>query len=47
MRDQLLGERRSFITETVFSHPSNVDLVRRAVAAGYRWCEPRAHLVMG
>jgi predicted ABC-type ATPase len=30
-----IAERRSFITETVFSHPSKVDLIGRAVAAGY------------
>ncbi|KQY60572.1 ATPase [Aeromicrobium sp. Root495] len=34
-RDRLLAARSSFITETVFSHPSKVDLVRRALAAGY------------
>ncbi|MCA0216975.1 MAG: zeta toxin family protein [Actinobacteria bacterium] len=34
-RDTALGERRSFITETVFSHPSKVDLVRQALSEGY------------
>lgn len=34
-RDRLLVERRSFIAETVFSHPSKVDLVGRAVRAGF------------
>lgn len=34
-RAELLAERRSFITETVFSHPSKVELVRRAVSLGY------------
>lgn len=34
-RDRLLAQRRSFITETVFSHPSKVDLVDRGVRAGY------------
>lgn len=34
-RDRLMAARSSFITETVFSHPSKVDLVRRALAAGY------------
>lgn len=34
-RDQAIAERRSFIAETVFSHPSKVDLIGRAVAAGY------------
>lgn len=28
-------DRRSFITETVFSHPSKVELVRRAGSMGY------------
>jgi predicted ABC-type ATPase len=35
LREDLLEARRSFITETVFSHPSKVDLVRRAAAGGY------------
>lgn len=35
VRTALLQRRRSFITETVFSHPSKVDLIRRGVAAGY------------
>lgn len=35
VRDRFLTERRSFITETVFSHPSKVALVHRAVGAGY------------
>lgn len=34
-RDRLLDARSSFITETVFSHSSKVDLVRSAVDAGY------------
>lgn len=34
-RDQAIGARRSFITETVFSHPSKVALVRQATGAGY------------
>lgn len=34
-RDQAIAERRSFITETVFSHPSKVQLVERGLAAGY------------
>ena len=34
-RDKALGERSSFITETVFSHPSKVDLVRQALSEGY------------
>ena len=35
-RDRLLAEQASFITETVFSHPSKVELVRVAVELGYR-----------
>jgi predicted ABC-type ATPase len=34
-RSALIAERRSFATETVFSHPSKVDLVRAAVGQGY------------
>lgn len=34
-RDRALDDRRSFIAETVFSHPSKVDLVRHGIAAGY------------
>ena len=33
-RGALLEQRRSFITETVFSHESKVDLVRAGVAGG-------------
>ena len=35
-RDALMGKRISFIAETVFSHPSKVDLVREAQRVGYR-----------
>lgn len=35
-RDRLIEDRSSFIAETVFSHPSKVELVDRARAAGYR-----------
>lgn len=35
-RSKAIAARRSFISETVFSHPSKLDLIRRAVAAGYR-----------
>lgn len=35
-RDRLLRSRTSFITETVFSHDSKVDLVRIATDLGYR-----------
>ncbi|RNL78501.1 AAA family ATPase [Nocardioides marmorisolisilvae] len=34
-RERLLEAGRSFVTETVFSHESKVDLVRSAVAHGY------------
>jgi predicted ABC-type ATPase len=34
-RDELMAARRSFATETVFSHESKVELVRAAVDAGY------------
>ena len=34
-RSQALDGRRSFITETVFSHPSKVALVQQATRAGY------------
>lgn len=34
-RARLLADRRSVVTETVFSHPSKVDLVRTATEAGY------------
>lgn len=36
LRERYIADRRSFITESVFSHPSKVDLVTRAVEAGYR-----------
>lgn len=35
-RDQMLAARRSFITETVFSHPSKINLVRRAATLQYQ-----------
>ncbi len=31
-----IADRRSFVTETVFSHPSKLELLRMAAAAGYR-----------
>ncbi|MGH9097191.1 MAG: AAA family ATPase, partial [Acidimicrobiales bacterium] len=34
-RTELIGSRRSFVTETVFSHGSKLELVQGAVAAGY------------
>lgn len=35
-RTAAIAKRRSFVTETVFSHSSKVDLVRQAQRAGYR-----------
>ncbi|MGB7363192.1 MAG: zeta toxin family protein [Rhodococcus sp. (in: high G+C Gram-positive bacteria)] len=35
LRAELLGEKRSFVTETVFSHESKLTFVDSAVAAGY------------
>jgi len=35
-RAAAIRERRSFISETVFSHPSKLDLLRAAGEAGYR-----------
>jgi predicted ABC-type ATPase len=34
-RRAYIGERRSFVAETVFSHPSKIDLLADAKAAGY------------
>lgn len=34
-RDRAIAEQRSFVGETVFSHPSKLDLVRQAQSAGY------------
>jgi predicted ABC-type ATPase len=34
-RQQAIADRRSFITETVFSHPSKVDLIGQGLGAGY------------
>ncbi len=34
-RDSLLDQKASFVTETVFSHESKLDLVRRAADSGY------------
>lgn len=42
-RQELLHERVSFISETVFSHPSKVELVRQATACGYL---VRLHVVL-
>lgn len=35
-RAELLEQRRSFVAETVFSHPSKIDLIREAQARGFR-----------
>jgi predicted ABC-type ATPase len=35
-RSHRISARRSFATETVFSHPSKLELLREARAAGYR-----------
>jgi predicted ABC-type ATPase len=35
-RERLIGAGRSFIAETVFSHPSKLDLIRRAQEASYQ-----------
>lgn len=35
-RDALLKSRKSFATETVFSHPSKLDLIMHAKMLGYR-----------
>lgn len=42
-RAELMTARRSFVTETVFSHPSKLDLLSHARAAGYR---VHLHVVM-
>lgn len=34
-RDEMIVQRRSFIAETVFSHPSKVELIRQAQSAGF------------
>ena len=34
-RNELLDKRQSFIAETVFSHPSKLELITRAKKAGY------------
>ena len=36
LRTAFIAMREPFITETVFSHSSKIDLIREAVAAGYR-----------
>lgn len=35
-RAKLLKQRRSFVAETVFSHPSKLDLIRKAHKLGFR-----------
>lgn len=34
-RAEFLAERRSFITETVFSHPSKLEFIHEAIETGY------------
>lgn len=36
LREQMLLTKRSFSFETVFSHPSNLDIMRQAARAGYK-----------
>ncbi|MGN6494457.1 MAG: zeta toxin family protein [Agriterribacter sp.] len=36
LREQMLKTRKRFTFETVFSHPSNLDIMRRASEAGYK-----------
>lgn len=36
LREELLGQHPRFSFETVFSHPSNLEIMYRAVAAGYK-----------
>ncbi len=35
-REEFLQKRKSFATETVFSHPSKLDLIKKARRLGYR-----------
>lgn len=35
-RSELLAQSKSFVTESVFSHPSKLDLIREAKKIGYR-----------
>jgi predicted ABC-type ATPase len=42
-RDQLIAARQSFVAETVFSHVSKVDLIKRARDAGYH---PTLHVLL-
>jgi predicted ABC-type ATPase len=36
LREQMMLTRQTFSFETVFSHPSNLDIMRHAAAAGYK-----------
>ncbi|MBR4250394.1 MAG: zeta toxin family protein [Verrucomicrobia bacterium] len=36
LREEFLKRKKSFSTETVFSHPSKIDLLKRAQERGYR-----------
>jgi predicted ABC-type ATPase len=42
-RERLIGMRASFLTETVFSHPSKTALIRRAIGLGY---EVSLHVIL-
>jgi predicted ABC-type ATPase len=44
-REALMAARQSVITESTFSHPSKLDLVRRAKALGYRLVVYHIHLM--
>jgi predicted ABC-type ATPase len=35
LRDEFLREKTSFCTETVFSHPSKIDLIKEAKSSGF------------
>ena len=35
-RDQCLENKKSFVTETVFSHPSKLELIKEAIAIGFK-----------
>jgi predicted ABC-type ATPase len=34
-RNEMIAQQRSFIAETVFSHPSKIELIRQAQSAGF------------
>jgi len=43
-REALMTTRQSLVTESTFSHPSKLELVRRAMAMGYRVIVYHLHL---